>query len=317
MNKNIAIIWLFMALFVVPLMGCTDKTVGQQFRDIMVQIDKQCRADKLGPYLDKNDPEYRNKIARTDCDILKIKPTDPLTTEEGRLAYAIKLPPPHDRLKAQYQKGMSAETYFKELCDKDAGEWIFKTVEGVEGVFQGRRREPDLGGYSDLIFFTREFLEGISSEVTLVQPYVGHYNFFERLAEKNEGKNPYIRFYRGAENKNKYKAGYPSGKNGSWQYIPYIVNDEQADTLKSRYGYTSRQVLNEEMLENGINGSETIVFDRTTNEILAFRRTFVQYWPKTDTRYTHLTNNTACQPGFTKGVSQFIQKVLVPINVAE
>lgn len=298
------------------LTGCAT-TVGQEFRDIMADIDAECKREGLGPYLDTSKSQPLNKITNTRCDILRIKPADPLATEEGRLAYSIKLPAPHDKLKTEYSRMMTAESYFKELCEKDAGEWIFRTVEGVEGVFQGRRMLPYPAAYSKLVFYSREYLEGLASEETLVQPYVGHYNFFERFSEKDEGQQPYIRFYRGTENKSKYKVGYPSGKNGSWQYVPYIVNDEQTDTLKSRYAYTSRQVSNNEMLENGIAGSETIVFDRTTNEVLAFRRSFVRYWPKSDSRYTRLTNANGCQPRFTKGVSQFIQKVLVPVNATE
>ena len=121
------------AMLIAPLSAC-GSTVGEQFRDIMAQIDKQCRKDKMGPYLDPKDPEYVNKRAITDCDILKIKPVDPLATEEGRFAYAIKLPPPHDKPKVKYRPGMSAESYFKELCEKEEGDYVFRTVAGVEGI---------------------------------------------------------------------------------------------------------------------------------------------------------------------------------------
>lgn len=308
-----AFLW---AILVVPLAAC-GSTVGEQFREIMAQIDKQCRKDKLGPYLDPKDPEYLRKRPITDCDILKVKPADPLATEEGRLAYGIKLPPPHDKLKTVYHPGMSAERYFKELCEKDAGEWIFKTVEGVEGVFQGRRVERSLGGYSDLIFSSKEFLGVLSDQDGLVQPPYGHYDYLERLAESGESGGPYIRFFRGAENKKRYPHGFPISRNGLFSSVPYIVNSEPTDSPKSRYGYTARQVGSKDSIENGIVGNDLIIFDRGTNEILAYRRFFVRYWPRSDSRHTRLTNAEGCQPGFTKGTSQFIQKVLVPINSAE
>ena len=122
-----------LALLSLPITGYA-ATVGQQFRDIMAEIDAQCRKDKIGPYLDPNDPEYIRKKYVTDCDILKIKPADPLATEEGRFAYSIKLPAPHGKSKVQYSTGMSAEIYFKELCEQEAGEWVFRTVDGVEGI---------------------------------------------------------------------------------------------------------------------------------------------------------------------------------------
>ena len=307
---------LLCAMLWVPLSGCA-ATVGQQFRDIMAEIDAKCRNEKMGPYLDPDDPNYIRKRRYTDCDILKIKPADPLATEEGRFAYSIKLPPPHDKLKASYRPGMSAERYFKELCEKDAGEWVFKTVEGVEGVFQGRRQERSLGGYSDLVFSSREFLGVLTDQDGLVQPIYGHYDYFERLAESGESGGPYIRFFRGAENKKRYPHGFPINRDGLFSSVPYIVNNEPTDRPKSLYGYTSRQVGSKDAIENGIVGNDLLIFDRRTNEILAYRRFFVRYWPRSDSRYTRLTNTEGCQPGFTKGTNQFIQKVLVPINSAE
>jgi hypothetical protein len=300
-------------LLATSLSGCAT-TVGQEFRDIMKDIDADCRKDKQGPYYDNTIPNHTQDGR---CDILSIKPADPLATEEGRFAYAIKLPAPHDKLKTEYSRMMTAGSYFKALCEKDAGEWVFKTVEGVEGVFQGRRIEAFPAAYSDLVFHTREYLEGLASEDTMVQPSQGRYNYFERPTEVNEGSKPYIRFYRGAVNLSKYKVGYPQVNNGRWSYVSYIVNSEQTDVLKSNYGYTSRQVADKDMLENGIVGSELIVYDRATNEVLAFRRSFVRYWPRSNSRYTKLVDSDGCRPGFTKVWPQFIEKALVPVNPAK
>lgn len=85
-----------------------EPTVGQQFRAIMAEIDAKCRKEKLGPYLDPNEPPRSAKRTNGSCDILNVKPVDPLATEEGRFAYSIKLPPPHDKPKVEYKKGMSA-----------------------------------------------------------------------------------------------------------------------------------------------------------------------------------------------------------------
>lgn len=314
--RTIMISTSLLAMLYLPISGCA-ATVGQQFRDIMAQIDAQCRKDKLGPYLDEKDPQYINKKYVTDCDILKLKPADPLATEEGRLAYSIQLPPPHDKLKVKYQPGMSAEAYFKELCEKEAGEWIFKTVKGVQGVFQGRRNIPQSqAGDSLLMFQLREAVEiNRTMEDDLVQPYQGRFNFMERPAEQNELGKPYVRFYRGVEVLGHYKVGTQINKRPA--RVPYVVNKEQIDALKSRYGFTWRQVADKDMLENGIVGGETIIFDRTTNDVLGFRRFFYRYWPRTDSLYTRLANHDFCRPRFADAPFQFIQKVLVPINPAE
>lgn len=303
------------AVLIAPLSAC-GSTVGEQFRDIMAQIDKQCRKDKIGPYLDPKDPDYVNKRAITDCDILKLKPVNPLATEEGRFAYAIKLPPPHDKPKVIYRPGMSAESYFKELCEKEAGEWIFKTVEGVEGIFQGKRNIPSARGPA-LMYQAYEASEinSRNMEDYFVQPYHGRYNYMERPIDIAETGKPYVRFYRGEEVPGHYKIG--TQRKGRPIYLPYIVNSEQTDRLISRYAFTWRQITNSDMIENGITGGETIIFDRATNDVLAFRRFFGRVWPRSDSRFTRLTNSDYCQPGFTGLVREFAQKVLVPINPAE
>jgi len=296
--------------------GCSEPTVGQQFRNIMEEIDAKCRKEGIGPYLSPDEPSRSRKRTDSSCDILKIKPADPLATEEGRFAYSIKLPPPHDKPKVEYKKGMSAEAYFKELCEKDAGEWIFKKVEGVEGVLQGRRN-ISASKASNLVFQLYEANEVLTSsmEDRLVQPYHGRYNYMERPRDIDGTGKPYVRFFRGAEVQGHYKIG--TQKNGRPTYVPYIVNKEHTDSLKSRYGFTWRQVAKKDMLENGITGSETIIYDQTTNEVIAFRRFFYRYWVQPDSSSTRLTNGDGCQPGFTRSPSEFIQKVLVPINPVE
>ena len=306
------------AMLCVSCGACSEPTVGQQFRDILAEIDAKCRKEKLGPYLDPNEPPRSKKRTDGSCEILKIKPADPLATEEGRFAYSIKLPPPHDKPKVEYKNGMSAEAYFKELCEKEAGEWIFKTVEGVDGVFQGRRLEPYSTGYSDLVFYTRE-LTGVLSERMedyLVQPNHGRYNYLEIPSDKvQKGGQKFTRYFRGTEVAGHYKVG--TRKNKQSVHVPYIVNKEQTDSLKSSYGYTWRQIEDKDAMENGIAGGELIIYEKASNEVLAFRRFFVRHWPRADSRYTRVTNGEGCQPGFTKGEYVFIQNVLVPVNPTE
>jgi hypothetical protein len=293
--------------------GCAT-TASQEFRDIMKDIDALCRRDHQGPYYDRTIPNH-TQDAR--CDILSIKPADPLATEEGRFAYSIKLPAPYDKLKTEFTRWMAAESYFKQLCEKDAGEWIFKTVDGVEGVFLGRNYQPF--NASNLVFQMKETNEILNRnmEVPLVQPIYGRYNYMERLRDSDETGKLYVRFFRGAENKKQYPTGYTVYSNGSFRNVPYIVNSEQSDTIKSRYAFTWRQISTSDMLENGITGGETIIYDRTSNEVLAFRRFFYRYWARSDSKSSLLTNGDGCQPGFTGGASDFIQKVLVPVNPAE
>ena len=121
-----AILVLLCSLFCASWSAWGESTVGQQFRDIMTEIDAKCRKERLGPYLEQSEAPGSRKRTDGSCDILKIKPADPLATEEGRFAYSIKLPSPHDKPKVEYKNGMSAETYFRELCEKAEGDCVFK-----------------------------------------------------------------------------------------------------------------------------------------------------------------------------------------------
>ena len=47
---------LLCAMLCVSLSARGEPTVGQQFRNIMAEIDAKCRKEKLGPYLDPNEP---------------------------------------------------------------------------------------------------------------------------------------------------------------------------------------------------------------------------------------------------------------------
>ncbi len=306
-------IWLYAASCLL-LSGCA-ATAGQQFRDIMADIDTQCRNDKQGPYYESG---VSSLPRQSSCDILSQKPADPLATEEGRIAYSIKLPPPHDKLNAWHSMWMDGEDYFRELCDKDAGEWIFRTVGGVEGVFQGRENMSPSRG-QNLLFQNDEASEIRSNnpENFLVQPIYGLYNYVERPVDPGESGSRYMRFFRGAENRKPYPIGYTVNINGMIRYVPYIVNSAPTDKLKSRYGYTWRQIDNKDALENGIVGGETIIYDRTTNEVLAFRRFFDRYWPGPASEYTRLANHESCKTHFAEDWPDFIRKVLVPVNPEE
>ena len=56
------------AMLCVSLSARGEPTVGQQFRDIMAEIDAKCRKEKLGPYLDPNEPPRSAKRTNGSCD---------------------------------------------------------------------------------------------------------------------------------------------------------------------------------------------------------------------------------------------------------
>lgn len=251
--RTSAISTLLLALLCLPISGCA-ATVGQQFRDIVADIDAQCRKDKMGPYLDEKDPQYINKKYVTDCDILKLKPANPLATEEGRFAYSIQLPPPHDKPKAKYQPGMSAESYFKELCEKEEGDSIFRTVEGVEGI-KIMRPQPletsvplwdEVSGPTPGLFVATfngiyQYVDAVELvQGSLTNTHLVHYAIDPKLSDK---------------------------------VPPWGLGHYPITKSKARYGFTFRNSPLENR-ELGIKGRELIVMDFETNEVMALRRRF-------------------------------------------
>src|SRR5512147_1589890 len=57
-----------------------------------------------------------------------------VATPEGRFAHSIKVPNPVPK-DSGYRRGMSSEEYFQHLCRREAGEFIYRTVDNVEGFY--------------------------------------------------------------------------------------------------------------------------------------------------------------------------------------
>ncbi len=286
---------LLLAMLSLPITGCAT-TVGQQFRDIMAEIDAQCKKDKMGPYLDEKDPDSHRKKYVTDCDILKIKPADPLATEEGRFAYSIKLPTPHDKPKVKYQPGVSAESYFKELCEKEEGDFVFRTVDGVDGIKIMRPLPKDTSvplwneaegtppgyfidatngiyQYVDAV----ELISGSQSDTQLI-----HYSVDPKLP-------PNVPLYG--------KAHYPI---------------KQSD---AHYGFTFRNSPLENR-ELGIIGRELIIIDLSNNEVMAFRRRFSRLNFVVH-KSAQLMRGTPCRLLNENLNDKFIAKILKPSTQAK
>src|SRR4051812_47254503 len=169
----------------------------------MADIDKQCHKDKLGPY----EPIPRKTGVRdSSCDILFLKPRDPLATPEGRFAHSIQLPAPYNKPKEIFKPGMSSVEYFKALCEAEAGGVVLRTVENVDGIYEMRPGEHP-GDYGLMHLYANEGPTGdqmgdfdIYIGQSLVQPNAGQYEFVETSRSKDNVPDPkqYIRYYRDA-----------------------------------------------------------------------------------------------------------------------
>lgn len=318
---------LVIGLVLVMLTGCAasffkEETVADRFDKAMKKLAERCA---------KEPP----KRGDTTCDPLKLKPTDPLATEEGRFAHSIKIPNPLPE-DSGYKPGMTTKEYFDHLCKNEAGEFIFKTVENVEGIMQMRPR-TEASDYEMMHLYTLEDpynVYEVMSEESYVNPYYAdavktrdvrkrahrlykpdqNYKFLEKpvpVTEQNHATGAkYLRYTKPNTDKLEFENGqymYPRDQQPS-------LLEERVIEPKSRYGYTWRGVTRPHDRELGVVGGEVIVLDLQTNEVLAVRRGYVASGGKTlETVAGIWWLNAAKCPSAMPGVEHvFIHKVLKP-----
>ena len=240
------------------------ETPGERFQKVMKEMADLCRSKKL--------------IATDSrCILPKMKPADPLATEEGRFAHSIKIPNPVPT-DSGYKPGMTPQEYFVHLCKSEAGEFIFKDVENVEGVYQIRPRKvaseyelrhlyalEDLYGYTDA--------EASGPEGRYSSP--SRYKFYETpdlARQESESRKQYLHpSYFSTPDSNAVLVRY-FGYDGRDQKT---MKKEYASKRQSRYGYVWRGISRPHDREMGITGGEFIVLDLETSEVLAVRRGYV------------------------------------------
>jgi len=188
---------------------------------------------------------------------LKLKPADPLATEEGLFAHSIKIPNPVPE-DSGYKSGMTPEQYFDHLCKTEAGEFIFKTVVNVEGLYMMRPRKEATDYELEHLYaledpYGHENWEATHPAKIFVGPKT--YSVFE-IPLDGAGSN-YLR-YSGFDDRN-----------------PMSMKVEKVSTLQSRFGYTWRGITRPHDRELGIAGSELIILDLQDKDVLAVRRAYI------------------------------------------
>lgn len=246
------------ALMILIIAGCAtgalsnEETPGRYFDRAMKKFAENCAKAKLKP----ND---------TACNILKLKPADPMATEEGRFAHSIKIPNPVPE-DSGYRPGMTPEQYFDHLCKTEAGEFIYKTVENVDGLYMMRPREQVFDDHMQHLYALEDPYgytdwEARDSQTVFVDPPWRVYSYLEMpLSSSISSKIPGTRYRR--------YSGYVQDKS------PMV--EEPVTQLKSRYGYTWRGVSRPHDREFGVAGGELIVLDIQTKEVLGVRRGFIR-----------------------------------------
>jgi hypothetical protein len=222
------------------------------------------------PYNKQVDP-------RDPYELLEVKIEDWLGTPEGRFAHSIKIPNPVPQ-DSGYRPGMTQQEYFELLCKNEAGEFIFKTIDNVLGVYQLRARRIYTEAEWQHLYALEDpygYWVGEWDEVgfELVGPNL--YSFFELPAA---GRRKYGIEHKVAkiwhasmfgETPNDAKVARYSGYDGRENISMQLQFDTKP---RARYGFTWRGVKRPMDREMGIAGGELVVLDLHTNEVLGVRR---------------------------------------------
>ena len=191
-------------------------------------------------------------------------PEEWIATPEGKFAHSIKSPEPLPK-SSGYRNEMTSQQYFDHLCKTESGAFIFKTVLDVEGFHfmrpPKRPRDDDLSDRYSLeapeierTFQLREALPEERGRIFINPPWA-LFRFVEEPSPGGEKGTGYIRVH-----------GYR--QNNAPMHI------ESVPTLRSRYGLIWRGVRRSHDRELGIAGSEWIVLDLKTNDVLAIQRNY-------------------------------------------
>lgn len=194
----------------------------------------------------------------------ELVPAEWVATSEGKFAHSLKIPNPVPK-DSGYKRGMSSDEYFQHLCKTEAGEFIYKTVDNVEGFYF--MRPPKWPEDEDLM--DRYKLEAPEIE-----------RVFQAMRPKIEERatlfvSPPWRLYRFVEEPDVTK---PPGQ-GYLRAYGYRANAsqmkvEETSVLKSQYALLWRGLRRPNDRQLAIAGSEWIVLDLKTNEVLAVRRNY-------------------------------------------
>ena len=273
------------------------------------------RRDWYGEHYDKQkfiDCVSKERPGNTGCEIFRLRRRD----SPEYWPYEGKVPPIKwpDQPKSIYRTGMTPKEYFEALCRADAGEWIYKVIENVEGVYQIRPRLPTIN-YETRDSYVMEDPYGHTAweasrvGTLFVNPPWSSYEFFERPVADDGKRVAYERH-----------SGYRTWHelDGRLREIPMRV--ERMRAVTARYGYTWRGISREKDRDNGIAGGELIVVDLQTNEVLGLRRGYLYGRITRGPGLVNFDSLTTCSMTSTGKVSykdvgfifQFVSKVIKP-----
>ena len=210
-----------------------------------------------------------------------------------------------------YRFGMSSKDYFEALCKAEAGEFIYRTVEGVEGIYQVRPRIK----VSEIVQTDKYVLEDprgyiatsngdLGAEYKFLQ-VGGKYQFMERSHSSQSDSH---KRYESIDVKHELVRFRPTNTLG-------VLKQEIVRSPDSKYGYTWREISRPHDLEKGIRGGEIAVIYLATNEILGIKRMFARRdITPGDLGSGYSWGADGCPRYGTQAIMDFVKQVLKPIE---
>ena len=208
-------------------------------------------------------------------DMIEVPVENWLATEEGRFAHSIKIPNPVPA-DSGYKPGMTQQEYFELLCKNEAGEFIFKTADDVDGLYQIRpRRRYSNGEWQHLYALEDPYGYWIGEwemvGFELVQPDL--WKYFEIHPSARMKQSASMVKYFDPSVLADAPAGATIARFSGYNNGNYSSMRLEFDTKpKARYGFTWRGVRRPMDREMGIAGGELIVLDLQTMEVMGVRR---------------------------------------------
>jgi len=250
-----------------PKSGTPPMNAAQMFDQMLQALRQRQAANPWNP-----NSSYSNPYQ-----LLDVQVDDWYATPEAKFAHAIKIPNPVPE-DSGYRPGMSQQEYFEHLCKNEAGEFIYRTVDNVEGIFQMRPRK---------IYSPWEWQHLYAVE----DPYGYYPGENEDLGKHYVSPVLFSYFEVPVQDRRIYGYGMKSLLHPSvsadpppgatiaryfgfdnWNSHDNPLKLEYSTERKARYGFTWRGVKRPHDREMGIAGGELIVVDLQTNEVMGVRR---------------------------------------------
>ncbi len=252
------------------------------------------------PYLEPLDPSRRhlfgqhynpekyraclNQIRGADiqCDYLRLRRKEQPEYWPNPNVPRPKLPDPPSP--PVYREGMTSKQYFDALCKAEAGEFIYQTVDSVQGVYQIRPRVSEEGNAEQQDRYVMEDPFGYGSppidtprQIGFYLTGLGRYQFVEIPAPP---LGPNDQAYRSLFHPSMF---FPNlTKDAIYRLSGYdskSLTSLRAEILKrpsAKYAITWRGIVRPKDREMAIAGGELIVLRLKDNAILAIRRGFLR-----------------------------------------